>query len=274
MGVLEKPLLASPEDEKQNRRPTPFMHHDRWDQALFMSYPVDAAALQAKLPVGLVPDIKDGHAWVSIVALSELGITPIAPFLPQAVANMLGLSHLAVNVRTYVRPAGGGTPGIFFFTLDCSGLLPTAGANALFKLPYCLSKMERRMPEQTSDKKSWRMYSKGRFRKAEIDVEWEIADGCADEEKEVTQEAEFFVERYCVYNEAGPILKALFMPRGSSLWRGQITHEKWPVQRANVKYIQESVLRAVGIEPVGPCLAHYSSGVNDVTFYWEALKFA
>jgi hypothetical protein len=114
-----------------------FMHHARWDSALFVHYEVDAAALQLLLPPGLEVDLFDGRAYVGLVALSEQGITPAIPFLPRFLQRLLALSHHAVNARTYVRPSRGhGPPGIFFFTLECSGFLPAFGASLLFNLPY------------------------------------------------------------------------------------------------------------------------------------------
>ena len=48
-----------------------FMRHESWDDALFVHYPVDAAALQRRLPPGLVVDTHDGVAYVGVVLLTE-----------------------------------------------------------------------------------------------------------------------------------------------------------------------------------------------------------
>lgn len=66
------------------------------------------------------------------------------PCAPRKLLRLLRLSHSALNLRTYVRPAhGNGPPGIFFFTLECSSLLPVLGARMLFNLPYRWASMLR-----------------------------------------------------------------------------------------------------------------------------------
>ena len=119
-----------------------FMRHEAWDDALFVHYPVDADALQKLLPPGLLVDAFEGVAYIGIVCLSERGIVPWPAGIPLWLVRCLGLSHHAVNVRTYVRTAHG-PPGIFFFTLECSAALPAVGARLLFNLPYCLARMRR-----------------------------------------------------------------------------------------------------------------------------------
>ena len=167
-------------------KPSPrrFMHHQRWQDALFMHYPVDVEQLQRLLPSGLVVDTHEGtvrhrlaaaaiaslpppprslpspsslrrrqlssftvpQAYVGVVALSELGIAPagvLAPRLLRPLLSLLRVSHHAVNVRTYVRPAAGGPPGVYFFSLDCSHVLASFGARLLFNLPYRLARIHR-----------------------------------------------------------------------------------------------------------------------------------
>ena len=52
-----------------------FMRHESWDDALFVHYPVDAAALQRRLPPGLVVDTHDGVAYVGVVLLTESALS-------------------------------------------------------------------------------------------------------------------------------------------------------------------------------------------------------
>jgi hypothetical protein len=143
-----------------------FMRHESWSNALFVHWAVDAAALSALLPPQLEPDLFEGRAYVGLVLLGENGIRPHCGgccTLPRALA----VSHLAANVRTYVRPRGGGGGGgggssssssssssngssnsdgssgaIFFFSLDCSSVLATLGAAAAFSLPYRLARIK------------------------------------------------------------------------------------------------------------------------------------
>ena len=148
-----------------------FMRHESWDDALFVHYPVDAAALQRRLPPGLVVDTHDGVAYVGVVLLTESGIVPFPPRTPLWLVRWLSVSHHAVNVRTYVRPESGGPAGIYFFTLDCSALLPTIGAFALFNLPYRYSRMEREQKGARFTLRSKRVAST-----VAIAAEWEAED--------------------------------------------------------------------------------------------------
>ena len=148
-----------------------FMRHESWSNALFVHWAVDAAVLSALLPPQLEPDLFEGRAYVGLVLLGENGIRPHCGgccTLPRALA----VSHLAANVRTYVRLRGGGggsissssnnsssssssnsdgsnrsngdgsSGAIFFFSLDCSSVLATLGAAAAFSLPYRLARIK------------------------------------------------------------------------------------------------------------------------------------
>ena len=116
-----------------------FMRHRAWEDALFVHWAVDARALQALLPPALEPDRFGGRAYVGLVLLAENGISARLP-----VISAIEFSHLAANVRTYVRlKSRPELTGIYFFSLDCSSALVTLGARAAFSLPYQLSTMAR-----------------------------------------------------------------------------------------------------------------------------------
>ena len=247
---------------------TEFMHHVEWKDALFLHYEADPIALEKLLPPGLVVDTYKGKAYVGVVALSELGITPT--FLPQWLRRLLALSHHAVNVRTYVRHGANGRPGIYFFTLDCSHILPAMGARLLFNLPYRLAAMTRQVWNGGT---SWLFKSTRRFSFAQLEVEWEIEKDAVATHAASNSLAFFFVERYCLYNTSGSFLRLLGQ---SSLWRGSISHSPWPVQEATVTNLHNTVLSAVdgmkeAILPNKVPLAHFSSGVSDISFYFERI---
>src|SRR4051812_26866122 len=107
----------------------PWMMAQRWEDLLFMHWPVDAAALRARLPAGLQLDLYEGTAWLSITPfhLSHLrlrGLPPAGPFS----------AFHEINVRTYVTV--GAKPGVHFFSLDASRLHAVLGARLFFHLPY------------------------------------------------------------------------------------------------------------------------------------------
>ena len=225
-----------------------FMRHESWDDALFVHYPVDAAALQRRLPPDLVVDTHDGVAYVGAVLLTESGIVPFPPRTPLWLVRWLSVSHHAVNVRTYVRPESGGPAGIYFFTLDCSALLPTIGAFALFNLPYRYSRMEREQKGARFTLRSKRVAST-----VAIAAEWEAEDELLATDRSADAAlGRFFVERYVLYQPPGPLLR-LFLPSGSRLWAGAITHAPWPLRRATlVAYggMCSAARRALGGRPL------------------------
>jgi uncharacterized protein YqjF (DUF2071 family) len=260
-----------------------FMHHERWQDALFLHYEADAIQLQNLLPPGLVVDTFEDKAYVGVVALSEIGITPAIWFLPCWLKRLLSLSHHAVNVRTYVRPeyANGVSDeeaaGIYFFTLDCSHVLPAIGARLLFNLPYRLANMMRRLV-WNNDNGTTRHYWFQSTRwgtSAQLDVEWKIDNDAAAPALQNSL-GTFFVERYCLYNTAGTFLR--IMPGIHGLWCGSITHAPWPLQQVQVGRLFNTVLgavpgmnRAILSNNKDDPIAHFSPGVSDIRFYFQAM---
>ena len=245
------------------------MRHDRWASAIFCHWEACPAALQRLLPAGLVVDTHEGKAFVGTVLLSEEGISPVVPLLPGWLAAATALSHHAVNVRTYVRPASGGDGGVFFFTLDCSQILPAVGARSLFSLPYQLARMHRGGADSAHSFTSERLVGVS----ASVSAEWSVDDGPA-QPAEAGSLAAFLVERYCLYNEAGLLLRSTVMPREAGLWVGRITHDPWPLQGARLTGWRSSMLDAVPglpgalVDPDAAPLVLYSPGVSGIRFWW------
>ena len=237
------------------------MRHNSWDDALFVSYAVkDKDSLQKRLPSGLVLDLHRGTAYISVVALTEAGIVPWPSGVPLEWVKCFGLTHHAVNVRTYVKPAPGmaGPPGIFFFSLDCSALLPTLGAKALFNLPYRFGSM-RRAPRALASRE---------LRSDRLEANWRECD--VDD----TALGKFIVERYSLYQAPGVLLHRLFGVR-SPVWCGIITHAPWPLRKAKLLEWRTTVLEAVGLADLVEAQAgeepivHCSVGVGPIDFFWS-----
>ena len=258
-----------------------FMRHEQWADALFVHYAVDAAALQSRLPSGLRVHTHEGIAYVGLVLLSEEGIVPLLPGLPLALVRCFALSHHAVNVRTYVLPASGdGPPGIFFFTLDCSALLPVLGARALFNLPYRYARMSRRGSRVLSLESDRVGSGKDAVRLSASWVPGDSDDGdCCNKPAPELREGDaalgrFFAERYALYCTPGPLLRC-FMGSSAPLWCGTITHEAWPLVRARLVHWEgsRSVLAAVGLDDLvktdSPPVVFCSRGVGPIEFFWR-----
>ena len=113
----------------------PWVMTQSWHDLLFAHWPVDARALQDKLPSGLPLDTFDGQAWVGVVPFRMTNVAPrgvpAVPFVS---------SFVELNVRTYVTLHG--KPGVYFFSLDANSAIAVATARALFGLPYYSATME------------------------------------------------------------------------------------------------------------------------------------
>ena len=109
----------------------PWLLTQRWEQMLFAHWRTDAEALRCLLPPRVEPDIRDGTAWIGLVAFvmrgtRGLGFGPL-PDIPE------------LNMRTYVRVDG--EPGVWFLTLDASSRFFAGVGKALYGLRYHVSKM-------------------------------------------------------------------------------------------------------------------------------------
>ena len=101
-----------------------------WRHLLFLHWAWDPAAIQATLPAGLHVDTFDGRAYLGVVPFWMDAVRPrFCPLVP-------GLSwFLELNLRTYVHTADG-TPGVWFYSLDCNQPVAVQLARSLFSLPY------------------------------------------------------------------------------------------------------------------------------------------
>ncbi len=77
---------------------------------LFLHYEIEPATLQPHVPFAL--DVRDGRAYVSLVAFSQQKLRFTFGGVWTAWAGTLAANHDFLNVRTYVCEAG--EAGIFF----------------------------------------------------------------------------------------------------------------------------------------------------------------
>ena len=247
------------------------MTHGGWKDALFVHYEVDPEELQRCLPAGLVPDLLDGKAYIGVVLLME---SDIRPFGGQYVP--ISITHHAANVRTYVKPRNtrtglDGTPGIFFFSLDCTSVLATLGARSIFGLPYMVATMERET-QPLSPKEEGRltctecdspaqMWSKrrpllqGAYVLPQNQGGWQgrrfRTDRCASPasasatysvqtdgtEQRPDAASDWLLERYCLYQ---CVPDRLFGP--PSLLLGRVRHPPWKLLPVRLGKLDETLL--------------------------------
>jgi len=208
-----------------------------WRDVSFLHWRYDPAIIRPLVPQGLELDLFDGAAWVGLVPFRIHGLTlphgPAVPFLS---------SFPETNVRTYVRDRNGGS-GVWFFSLDAARLLAVAGARAVYGLPYFWSAMR-----VSGNGRSVRYTSSRILPAVSSEVEVRIGDRIAN---------------------PGPLdlfltmRLRLYAKRLGRLWKADVTHKPWPLQRATVTLCRDSLLPAAGLPaPRGAALAHYARRVD------------
>ena len=234
------------------RRPpaeVPPQGYHKWRTLLFLHWEVPADAVQATLPKGLEVDTFEGRAFVGLVPFTMEGIRP-SRFLPP----VPGVSAFhETNVRTYVH-AGGRDPGVWFYSLDAANSLAVRVARRFWNLPYFRADMAL---EKDGERVAYRSARKWPDPvPASLELEYTIADDASPSAPGSLQH--FLAERYFLYSAT---------PKGV-LRRGQVHHTPYPLRKASVQRLEESLVAAAGFaRPDARVLPDlYSPGVDVEVF--------
>jgi uncharacterized protein YqjF (DUF2071 family) len=144
----------------------------------------------------------------------------------------------------------GGKPGILFFSLDAASALAVRAARRYYRLPYFRARMSAERAGASVEYSSRRLGSApGQF----------AFEGRYGPRGEVFQarpgSLEYFLaERYCLYT----------LDEGR-LFRGEIHHPPWPLQRAEAD-LGMNTMAPPGIETSGEPLLHFA-GRQDVVIW-------
>ncbi len=197
----------------------------RWEDLLFLHWPVAAAALRPHVPAGLELETFDGHAWLGVVPFRMVNTR--CRWLPPAPTAH---TFPELNLRTYVRR--GDRAGVWFFSLDAASRLAVAGARLGFGLPYFRARMqcERRIDDvvyvsERCDRRGPPATFAARWRPVGPPVP--AALGTFEQ---------WLVERYC-----------LFALRRGRLLCGEIAHAPWQLARAELEIAHCDMGRLVGV---------------------------
>jgi len=209
-----------------------------WRDLLFLHWPVDADLLRAQLPEGLSLDLHRGTAWLGLVAFGVTGARHAQ--LPPQVA----LEFLEANLRTYVRLSDG-APGVYFFSMDAASRLAVYAARIAYGLPYHHAQMASEFDGRVHRFTSVRDGDGPRF-------EVTFRPGGPIERPAPASVERFLLDRYAMYFE-----------RRRRLWRGDVAHDPFRMQRAQLVSFDDEIAAAAGLpEPDGAPLAHYVSGAE------------
>jgi len=214
--------------------------HMRWRVLLFAHWQVDASVIRPLLPAGLQLDLFEGRCYVGAVPFLMENVTPrFVPPLP-------GLHAFPeLNLRTYVRM--GGKAGVWFFSLDAGQKLAVRAARRFFHLPY----FDANFDVEVADRVSYRA----------VRTHW----GAASAEfhavyrpvSEVYRSAggleAWLTERYCLYSADG----------AGRIYRGEIDHQPWPLQRAEAEIRVNTLGNWLGIPMQGtPETLHFARSLD------------
>ena len=233
-------------DRFRKREGRPLFLSD-WLRALFIHYEVDPDLLQREVPFEL--DLRDGRAYVSLVAFTMKRLRfsrggPLTAVLTAPVA-----SHDLFNVRTYVRHRG--ESGIYFIAEWIPNRLNTLIGPRTYGLPYRYGRLDyRHHPEggELSGRVSTRAGGG-------LSYLGHVSDRPRYTSCEPGSLAEFLLDRYTAYTRQGS-RRRLF----------RIWHEPWPQTPVEVALIDTGALGSTGRWPCAAELvaANYSPGLADV----------
>ena len=224
--------------ERPNRQP---VMHQKWGKLLFMHWPIDPGVLRPLIPAGLEIDTFEGSAWIAIVPFTMWDIRAFPPYVPPIPA--LNAMH-ELNVRTYVHLNG--TPGVWFFSLDCNNAAAVFGARTVFYLPYYNADIDLKQHDTTIN------YSLTRTDEpaARFAATWKIGAPLPPSKPD---SLEFFLtERYCLFSE-----------HKRTLYQARIHHPPWPLQLATLDSHSSTMIEVLTLtEPTERPLLHYAEEIS------------
>jgi hypothetical protein len=210
-----------------------------WENMLFLHWPFDEAVVRALIPPGLEVDTFEGKAWVGITPFRLTGLR----FLSLPPIPTLD-SFNEVNLRTYV--VYNGMPGIWFFSLDASKILPALGSRLFFNLPYYDARIDYSMSGgEFSFDMTRTVGPPARFK-----ARWR--QGQRLRAPDLESLAFFLVERYCFFGAAGDQIQMT-----------RVYHHPWILEEGFQLDLDSTLMKPAALtEPTGAPLVYFSTGVN------------
>lgn len=233
------------------RPPDRTVMRQKWHDLTFLHWPMPPEMLSPLLPPGLTLDTFQGEAYVGLVPFTMRGVRPTwAPAL-----RPLSDFH-ETNVRTYVHFQGR-DPGVWFFSLDAANSVAVRIARSLWKLPYHFARMALEANEGTLSYTSERLWPAPLPGICRVQV---VPSGPIAAAAVGTLEY-FLAERYLLYAF-----------RNGRLYRGQVYHRPYPLQSAELRVLEETLIAAAGLSrPDTSPLTHYARGVDVRVFPLKAI---
>jgi uncharacterized protein YqjF (DUF2071 family) len=214
-----------------------------WCDLLFAHWPVAVDALRPLVPDELEIQQRDGTSWVGVVPFRMEGVTR------RPLPDIPGISAFPeLNLRLYVERDG--RPGVWFLSLDATNRLAVWTARRLFHLPYFHARIEAR-PDGDDIRYDSRRSGSGvefRARYGPRSAPYEADPGTLEH---------WLTERYCLYARSP----------ARRLFRTEVHHVPWPLQRAEAIIETSELGRPFGLELAGPpALLHFARRIDVVVW--------
>lgn len=213
----------------------------QWLDLTFLHWRAAPETVQPLLPRGTRPDLHDGSTWVGLIPFRMVGAGvgrgPAVPWLG---------SFAETNVRLYSVDEQG-RRGVVFRTLEASRLAVVLGARGAFSLPYAWSRMRVSETDGVLTYASHRRWPGPRAVGAHVAVRPGPVVGR-------DPLAEFLTARWGLHTRA--FGRLLYVPN---------QHETWPLQRAELLRLDDTLVAACGLPGVAdrpPDSVLFSRGVR------------
>ncbi|WP_265109238.1 YqjF family protein [Halosolutus halophilus] len=204
-----------------------------WRDGLFIHWPVDPDDVRPRVPDQLTLETREGEAWLSVIpfVLTNAGIRGTPP--------IARLAFPELNVRTYVRYRG--DPGLYFFSIDVGSAFVATVVGRATRLPVYYARMQ---------------VSSGASGVDEVVFASTRNEGTPDLGTPTGGEppARFSA----TYRPEGPVFTAdegtleywlserrrFYAPRDGGTLTGEIDHDPWPLQPADVTIHENTMFAA------------------------------
>jgi uncharacterized protein YqjF (DUF2071 family) len=224
---------------------SPWAWRQSWQDLLFAHWPIDASLVQRFVPPPLQVQEFDGTSWIGLVPFRMTGV------MRRPLPDLPWISAFAeLNVRIYVEHDG--KPGVWFLSLDATNPLAVWAARRFFHLPY-----HRAQITIASVGESFRYRSSRSADNPLLDLQYRPSSAPYQSRRGTLEH--WLTERYCLYAQAPD----------RSIWRTDVHHQPWPLQKAEAEIHRNSYFASHGLEVTGsPDLLHFARRIDVVV--WKA----
>ena len=251
-------LTMPPEDksirnilEHSDHRPwplpnRPWRFYQEWHDSIFVHWKVPLTILLKLIPKGMIPDLFNEEAWVSLVIFTMRNMRP--RFLPPLAAVS---DFHEVNVRTYINMDN--RPGIYFLSIEASKLISAMLANSISGIPYEYAQVNRHADSHTIG-----FSSRNKKKNRDLELAVDITEGSLEK----SELDKWLTERYCLYTH-----------RRNNICMFQIHHPEWPIQAMRLRHLRMNYqFGELNLLNMPVAHANFSPGVKVVNWWRETVR--